>query len=352
MATPNFGASTAFQGVPSQNYNVVCAGFDKIFSEGFAAAKPQADFVQKRTATGKTVNLVAALQAAPVKIWRDDKYAKRYNNFFVNIPMLPLESTLTIDKYDFMGDVIGAFGDQVKHLGGQAAMFTDRQWAIAVQSGLASDYASFWQGVGGDDWGLNGNVTGDGLPLFHSAHTFANSNTAAQSNMVTGSFSDPTTWANAYDLMQGYIGDQGNPLYVEPKAIVYAPSDQFNILNAIDAKFTAPGLGAGGSTSKVTTNVVALDNVINRWGLELKKLNYLNNNPGVAYLIGEVNGVVSSYEYMLEPLHLVPNIDPTSQRVFNNHEFTWSIEGFGRVIVPQFFTIIRVADPALAKNVT
>lgn len=351
MATPSFGANTSFAGVPSQLVNIINAGFDKTFSDGFAAATPQADFVAKRTAAGKTINLAAALQAAPIGIWRDDKYVHKYNNIATNIPLQPLESTLEVDKYDMMGDVIGIYGDQVKHLGGQAALFTDRTWAIIAQSGYPADYASFWQGKGRDDWTLQGNVTGDNLPLFASNHTFQNSPAPAQSNLVTGSFSDPTTWANAYDLMCGYVGDQNNPLYVEPKSIVYAPSDQYNILNAIDAKFTAPGLGAGGSTSKVATPVVALDNVINRWGLGLKRLNYLNNNPGVAYLIGEVNGVVSSYQYMLEDLHLVPNVDPTSANVFKQHMFQWSVEGMGVVIIPQFFLIIRVSDPNVARNV-
>jgi hypothetical protein len=255
-----------------------------------------------------------------------------------------------------MGDVLGLIGDDVKNLGAQAGLFKDVFWPIAVQSGYPSEYAGYWQGKDAWDMGESGNITGDGLPLFATNHTFGPGATSqtAQSNIVTGSLADPTTWATARSQMQSFTNDQGFPLRVRASGVVYGSPDEFAIYNALKATQTAVGnqlpvIAAGGTGH---TPQIAMTNVIiSMLGVPLYKLDTLDTNPGVAYLIGEIGAVKSSYCYMMEQCHLVPSVDPSGQAAFKDRNFMWSVEGYGRVVCPTFFTIIRVVDPAIAKYV-
>ncbi len=345
MATPSYGANALAGGVPNTLINQVNATFDKIFSNAMIAFKPQATFVAQRTSTGKTINLAAALQVPRVRIWKDQKHLNQVGLVAINVPMFPLEASIRIDKYDMMGDAVGLYADSIRALAMKAKSFTDETVANALQSGYGASYTGYWAGTE-YDFGETGNISGDNLSFFNSSHVWPGTNVTAQTNMVTGSLADPSTFGAAVNLMRGFLGNQGQPLQVQPKTLVFGPADEYNVTNAIDAKITAVGFGLGsfnGGTGH--TPQVALDNVINRYGLGLCRLDWLQNDPGVAYLLGECGGVGCAYQYMLDPLHLVPSVNPTDKSVFYDREFVWSVEGFGRIVLPWWFTAVRIVAP-------
>lgn len=133
-------------------------------------------------------------------------------------------------------------------------------------------------------------------------------------------------------------------MWIKPEGILYAPQDEADIATGVEAKLAA----VDARPTIASTNAiprVSLDNTgINRYGLKLKKLSVLYNNPGVSYLYGTVFGLQPAYQYMLEPLHLVPSVDPTTKNVFFDRKFMWSVEGYGRVICPMWQLLIRVSS--------
>lgn len=350
--------NTLNAGVPSTTINLINAEFEKIFSKALMTVTPDADFVQVRTTRGKYIDLAGLLQTPQVRIWKDQKRFNSMNFVFNPVAMAPLEASIFIDEFDMMGDVVGLYGDAIASLAAQGKFFTDTAFASVVQSGWASEYTNLVQN-GDLDFGPSNTIFGDNvfLSLSGSAgassgtgHVYLGTNVAAQPNVVYGELYDPLTWRTAVGLMESYVGDKGTPMKVMPQTVVCTAVDKPDVITGLAAKFAAVDARPT-ITSTDAIPRVSLDNTgINTYGLQIKKVAQLYNNPGVAYLLGQAQGgILPVYQYMLQQLHLTPSVSPTDASVFYNHRFEYSMTGFGRQIIPLWHNIIRIVSPTIAK---
>lgn len=317
-------------GVTSDQLRKINSQFDNIYSLAFKAAPvTTGDVVQVKPAKSHYVTMAALTQVPKMQKWLGEKQLKQMATLVQTVRSPDFEATIAIDRNEILSDNVGMYSELPAMLGVQGAKHQDQLFAQTLQCGVSEN-------VGSGNLFPNESVTtsiADGLKIFSTAHTWPGVSTT-QSNVVTGSAINAALVGEACNRMMGFLGDDGQPINVDPFAIVYGPTDQYATLNAIEARLN-PVVGSNAT--------VPLENIIaSSYGLKPVLVRELANEPGVIYLLGTVNGVKPVHLYDFIPPHLVPMVNPESANVFYQKSFVWSLEANRLMVVPLWFLLVRV----------
>lgn len=146
------------------------------------------------------------------------------------------ERTVGVPRDKISDDQVGVYANYMDQLGRSAAIWPDKQIALALDNGLTS-------------------LCFDGQAFFNNSHPINQDNAAlgTYSNRFDvsasgGGVATPLTAPNYNSVrtaMQLYVGDDNNPLGINPNLLIVGPKNEKAARDILHADFIAPAAASG-----------------------------------------------------------------------------------------------------------
>lgn len=358
MALPTTAAGLSSEIVQELNSDV-----ETIWSTTYLNTPVSSDpFVRVRPVGANTISLAALTQMPLMSKWLGGKQLNTVNTQAVTLRSADYESTVGIERSDFMSDRIGLYADLAFHLGFVGKKHQDYEARKVLQAGYPPTLAAGVAGAAAFKYlageaGTKSALTGD--DLFSSTHTLdpnapggisqgpglGLTTAGNQSNLVSGSFLNAPLVQTGYENMIQFSGDRSQPFNWEPSILVVPPQQLTNARMAVES-YTNPLVSANSSLASTAGSVAAnqtLQNMVASYGLKVQLVRELSNDPNVAYLCGEIQGIKAlTYGQFIAP-HLIPLVTPESFAVFYHKRFEWSVEDNVLMYCAVWSSIIRIS---------
>jgi phage major head subunit gpT-like protein len=215
------------------------------------------------------------------------------------------ELTLAIDKFRLSDDTHGIYTPMVQMMGQQAAKWPDYMLADKIRD--------------------NSEILFDGVAFFSDSHPENVDNPA--SDVYTNDYNlalSPDNFASVYTSMATIKGEDGKPLGITPNLLMVPPQLKLTAMNLLNATFIAPQ-NVGGNTQ-----VGANQNVLQGWA-DLLVVPEFADDPTTWYLLDTTKAIKPFLFQQRQAPVLIPRVDPTDPKVFDEHMFVYGVEARGNV---------------------
>lgn len=224
--------------------------------------------------------------------WQGPRVVNNLQNFSFVILNRLWEATVGVNLNSIKDDKLGIYAGLFQEFGRLARKWPDQMLKTSMQLGTTT-------GLGFD-----------GLPFFSQSHPLSGSN---QSNdIVQSSGPDATGFDAVRAAMISYVGEDGEPLGVNPNLIVCPPQLETKARTTVTAVYGASG----------ATNVqVGQANVL--------VVPELANEPTIWYVMDTTKGIRPFVFTLRESPELVSRDQLTDDNVFNYNEARWGFMARG-----------------------
>lgn len=262
--------------------------FSSIFRSAYRDTPEFGSVISTQVPSSTSVNTYGWMRRLlEMRKWEGPRVAQNLNTHAYTLENEDYEATLACDRNDIEDDQLGLFSPRVQELGRVARRFKD-QLLLAV---IAENPVGF-----------------DGVTFFNDAHPLDPAGT--QDNVSTETFG-PDNWQAVRARMQGYTGEDGRPLGVNPNLVVIPPEYERMAKHI----FQAP-LAANGGTN--VQNGEARYLVIPEWA---------GTNQWYAL---DVSAPIKPFLFQLRKAPvLVSKTSMTDDNVFREKEFLWGLDARG-----------------------
>lgn len=143
-----------------------------------------------------------------------------------------------------------------------------------------------------------------------------------QKNLFKGLALTPDNYSAVRTAMMSYVGEDGQPLGVNPKLLVVPPQLEQRALQILHADFIAPANYAGQPQVGSNTNVL-------KGTADVLVIPQLANDPNAWYLL-DVSRAIRPFIFQLRsgPM-FVQFTDPKSENVFRRKKFIYGVDARG-----------------------
>lgn len=252
--------------------------------------------------------------------WIGPRIAQNLSEHPYTLVNKKFEGTVELDRDDIDDDNLGIFSAMtIPDLGNAARKHPDQLLKALIQSGGGVGPTAF-----------------DGKALFADDHpTYAKpAFTQTYDNLGLATELDAAGVGSAYAAMSSYIGENGDPLAVQPTHIIVPP--QLRRRAQVVMQSTTYALpGAIGTVGSAT-----IDNPLRGW-MDIIVIPELANAPTVWYM-ADLSKPIKPFVYQVRnPAELVARVNPDDPKVFDTDKFTWGVRNRCNVGVSLPFLISK-----------
>jgi phage major head subunit gpT-like protein len=238
-------------------------------------------------------------QLAQMRQWLGARVVNDLDAHVQTITPLPFEYTVAVDRHDYEDQQLGIYTPRIEDMGRAAARWPSERLIVSMQAGLAQ-------------------LCFDGLSFFNAAHPLNPGGN--QSNNFTTTALTTANYATVREAMMAYLGENGQPLGVNPGLLIVPPQLERQAKEIVKAAIIPdPGAVAAGVTN------------VNAGTAELLVLPELAGAATTWYL-ADTSKAVKPYAWVLRQAPLfVSKQSPDDDSVFWDREFVWGVESRGEM---------------------
>jgi phage major head subunit gpT-like protein len=274
------------------------------FSMAFAAAYAATEAWYEKLATTVTSKAKSntygwiAMQLA-LEEWIGPRTASNLSEHPFTVFNKKYSGVIELDRDDIEDDNLGMFSSMtVPQFGNAVKKHPDR----LIKAMLQANPTAF-----------------DGKALFANDHPCFDAAGSTYDNLNTSNL-DAAGVATVYAAMTSITGEDGNPLGIEPSAIIVPPQLKREAMTVMNSTtYALPGTIA-------TVGSATVDNALRGW-MEVICLPELANQPTVWYMADLKKPIKPILYQLRSPFDLVARISTEDPKVFEQDKFTWGTRG-------------------------
>jgi phage major head subunit gpT-like protein len=287
--------------------------FGKQFQDAYNSAPVWWDKIATRVPSSNANNTYGWLaQQATLRHWLGPREAQNLVERGYVIENRSFEGTIEVDRDHIEDDSLGIYTAQMlPQLGAATAKHPDRLAKALLQSSTLGF---------------------DGLSLFNDSHlTYDKTGvTTTYDNVFTGTALTAANFAVVYAAMQGYVGEDGLPLGVNPTLLIVPPQLKKMALEIVNATIIA---GANGSNVSTT-------NVLQGW-VEVLDVPELSNEATTWYLADASQPIKPFIFQERRAPEFVSRDNPQDPKVFEQKIYTYGVDYRGEMGIALPFLIAK-----------
>lgn len=293
--------------ITPQNLQALFNAYDLSFQQGAnAELQTFVDKVSTRRPSSTRQNTYAWMAKLPtLREWVGERVLNAISSYSYTIVNKDFELTMELDRNDILDDTYGLFNPIAEDMGRAAKLWPDQQIVKLVQAGETS-------------------LCYDGQNFFDVDHPVDKYTPAlgVQKNLFKGLPLTPDNYSNVRTAMMSYVGEDGQPLGVNPKLLVVPPQLEQRALQILHADFIAPTNYAGQPQVGTNTNVL-------KGTADVLVIPQLANDPNAWYLL-DVSRAIRPFIFQLRSAPMfVQFTDPKSENVFRRKKFIYGVDARG-----------------------
>ena len=189
--------------ISNPTLNSLRTNFSALFQRGYGRTAPFSDKLCTTVPTSTKIQTYGFLERLPkMRKWVGPRIAQNLKEKAAIIISDPYELTLEVDRDDVEDDNLGQYAMLFEDMGESVACHPDDLTKAALQAGTTNE--------GFDE-----------VPFFSALHVMGAQ--AAQANNYTGTALNATNYAAVRASMMSLVGEDGDPLDVQPGLLVVPP---------------------------------------------------------------------------------------------------------------------------------
>jgi len=240
--------------------------------------------------------------------WVGERVVHAISSYGYTITNKDFELTMELDRNDILDDTYGVFNPVAEEMGRAVKKWPDVQLGKLVRTGESS-------------------LCYDGQNFFDTAHPidkFAPSLGTQSNYWAAGMPLNPDNYAKVRTSMMSLLGEDGQPLGVNPRLLMVPPQLEQQGRHILHADYIAPAAFAG--NPQVGTNSNTL-----KGSAELLVVPELAGDPTTWYLLDTSRAIRPFVFQLRQAPQFVQFTDPKSDNVFRRKKFVYGVDARGNV---------------------
>jgi phage major head subunit gpT-like protein len=293
--------------ITPHNLQALFNAYDLSFQQGLTAEQP---LFWDKLATQRPSNTRQTTYAWMAKLptlreWVGERVLNAISSSSYTIVNKDFELTMELDRNDILDDTYGLFNPVAEEMGRASRKWPDQLLAKLIASGettLCYDGQNFFD-------------------IDHPIDKYAPT-LGVQKNLFKGKALTADNYSEVRTAMQTYVGEDGQPLGVNPKLLVVPPQLEQRARQILHADFIAPETLTGQKQVGTNTNIL-------KGTADLLVVPELAGDANAWYLLDTSRAVRPFVFQLRQAPQFVQFTDPKAESVFRRKKFVYGVDARG-----------------------